>query len=314
VELQQHGNQDLVGELGSAHAGLEGRQSDLAGKIGVDTAEHVGGIVGEQEVAHAPGEALRIPQEVHHVRELELASSQSPTSAKRALAVSSTRRAQRAPGAGTGLPGRVRRRSVRSWRMTHGLGQEIAIVSGLPRSGTSLVMQMLAAGGLPVLTDDARGPDPDNPRGYFEHTGALALARNPAWLAAARGRAVKLVHALLPHVPAELPCRVVLLERNLAEVLASQSAMLRRRGEPEVAADGPRLERAFGRQLREVRAQLEARPRTRLLLLEHARVIAEPAAAARELAAFLGGGLDLAAMAAVVDVTLYRQRAPELTG
>jgi hypothetical protein len=177
--------------------------------------------------------------------------------------------------------------------MTHGLGQEIAIVSGLPRSGTSLVMQMLAAGGLPVLTDDARGPDPDNPRGYFEHTGALALARHPAWLAAARGRAVKLVHALLPHVPAE---------------------MLRRRGEPEVAADGPRLERAFGRQLREVRAQLEARPRTRLLLLEHARVIAEPAAAARELAAFLGGGLDLAAMAAVVDVTLYRQRAPELTG
>ena len=108
--------------------------------------------------------------------------------------------------------------------MSEPMREPISVVTGLPRSGTSLVMQMLAAGGLPVLTDDARGPDPDNPRGYFEHTGALALARHPAWLAAARGRAVKLVHALLPHVPAELPCRVVLLERNLAEVLASLEA------------------------------------------------------------------------------------------
>ena len=193
--------------------------------------------------------------------------------------------------------------------MVHAPAEEIVIVSGLPRSGTSLVMQMLAAGGLPVLTDGVRGPDADNPHGYFEHEAARRLARQPEWLAAARGHAVKLVHALLPHVPDGLPCRVILLERDLREVLASQAVMLKRRGEPELPADGLRLEAAFGRQLGEMRALLAARADTPLLEIAHARLIAQPGLAAGELSDFVGGGLDLEAMAAAMDPRLYRQRA-----
>ena len=117
----------------------------------------------------------------------------------------------------------------------------LTIVTGVPRSGTSLVMQMLAAGGFPVASDGVRHADPDNPRGYFELEAARRLARDASWLPAVAGRAVKLVHTLLPSLPPDLPVRVLLVRRRLDEVLASQRAMLARRGSALDDAEDARL-------------------------------------------------------------------------
>lgn len=197
--------------------------------------------------------------------------------------------------------------------------EETIVVSGLPRAGTSLVMQMLAAGGVPLLCDDVRPADPGNPRGYFEYAPARAGAG--AWLDAARGRAVKLVAPLVQALPSGGPWRVLFVERALAQVLASQRALLlseaaRRAetGEPQGAlvaslrADPTRLEAAFARAAATTRAALAARDDVALLALRHEALLAAPAAEAARIAKFLRRDLDLAAMAAAVEPALWRRR------
>ena len=191
----------------------------------------------------------------------------------------------------------------------------VTVVSGVPRSGTSLVMRMLAAGGLKVLSDGARAPDADNPRGYYELEAVKRLGDEGAsadWLAVARGSAVKIIHRLLPHLPvgADAPVfRVLLLRRDLAEVVASQSAMLARSGGgPPDELSEARLAEIFAAQLREAEAFLGAAD-IAWLAVRHADLLADTAAACQRVDAFLGGGLDCASMAAAVEPALYRQRA-----
>src|SRR5450432_3057856 len=104
----------------------------------------------------------------------------------------------------------------------------ITVVSGLPRSGTSLMMQMLAAGGMPLLTDQIRAPDQDNPRGYFEFERVKQIKRDQAWLGSAVGKAVKIIHLLLYDLPPNRNYRVIFMRRNIEEVLISQRKMLQR--------------------------------------------------------------------------------------
>ncbi len=180
------------------------------------------------------------------------------------------------------------------------------MVAGVPRSGTSLVMQMLAAGGVPVLTDEARPPDIHNPKGYLEFAPAKGLRRDASWLPDARGRAVKVVHALVSTLPVGFDYRLVLVRRDLREVVDSQQAML-----PRPVAGGlppERLVEIFDTQLGELDAWLAQQPHFRVLRLEHATLMAGPQHSAAELSAFLGGGLDCEAMAAVVDPALHRQK------
>lgn len=183
------------------------------------------------------------------------------------------------------------------------------IVSGLPRSGTSLVMAMLAAGGVSAHTDGHRPADADNPNGYWELEAVKHLATDPSWLAAAAGRAVKIVVPLVRLLPTDPRHRfaVILLERDLDEVLASQAAMLERKGlKPVLAA--AQMKPALARQWEESRQVLAHRPNVDLHLMAHRQLLADPAAAAVQLAGFLGLPMDPGAMAAVVDPMLYRQR------
>jgi hypothetical protein len=184
----------------------------------------------------------------------------------------------------------------------------LTIVTGVPRSGTSLVMQMLAAGGHPIASDGARGADADNPRGYFELEAARRLARDASWLPGIAGRALKLVHTLLPSLPPGFEYKVLFVRRRLDEVLASQRAMLARRGAPPEDAVDARLLPALEEQLARSERWLEAREHLAWLRIEHAELIAAPGPLAARICAFLGGGLDAAAMAACVDPALHRQR------
>jgi predicted AlkP superfamily phosphohydrolase/phosphomutase/tetratricopeptide (TPR) repeat protein len=184
--------------------------------------------------------------------------------------------------------------------------ESLIVVTGLPRSGTSALMQMLAAGGVKILSDGLRPADEDNPRGYLEFEPVKNLLEDSSWLLQSRGKAVKIVAPLLAALPVGLACRVILCERNLDEVLDSQERMLVRRNSPERRRI---LKEEYARTLGRAKSMLAQRPETALLVLDHNAVISEPRAAAERLAQFLGGGLDVARMAAAIDPRLHRNRA-----
>jgi hypothetical protein len=184
----------------------------------------------------------------------------------------------------------------------------IYIVSGLPRSGTSLAMQMLAAGGIPPLTDKLRAADEDNRRGYFEFEPVKATKTDPSWLAAARGKVVKMVYLLLYDLPADYEYRVVFLRRNLDEVLASQKIMLQRNGRP-AGGDDATMKTLFTEELARVEGWLKSRANFQTLYVDYQQIVSEPVEQAKRMNDFLGGQWNEQAMAEAVDPTLYRNRA-----
>ncbi len=199
----------------------------------------------------------------------------------------------------------------------------ITVVSGLPRSGTSLMMQMLVAGGLPALHDGNRPADADNPRGYFEFAPAKNLRADGSWLPQAQGRVVKLVAQLLPFLPAAiagekdaagaapkprmLDYRIVWMERTLEEVLASQKTMLDRHGHAGAALTPDKLRAVYEQQLARVTEIVERR-KLAVLRIAHRDAIKDPAGTAARVAEFLALPLDRAAMAAAIDPKLHRQK------
>jgi hypothetical protein len=184
----------------------------------------------------------------------------------------------------------------------------LTIVSGLPRSGTSLMMKMLEAGGLPVLVDNVREADVDNPQGYYEFEPVKALKADTSWVAPALGKAVKMVYLLLKDLPEGYEYRVLFMRRDLDEVLASQKAMLDRMGKP-APLDDARMGALFRDQLAKFDEWVKARPNFRVLDVPHRGLLTDARPILAEVDRFLGGGLDLDAMARVVDPTLYRNRA-----
>jgi hypothetical protein len=180
------------------------------------------------------------------------------------------------------------------------------IVSGLPRSGTSLMMRMLAAGGMDVLTDGLRLADVNNPTGYYEYERVKKLKEGDvAWLKECRGRAVKVISALLSFLPAGYGYRVIFMQRDLAEVLASQQAMLAQRGQVGAAGE---MEAIYRKHLAQVNAWMVAQPNLQSLQVSYNRLVRLPQGEIVRVNQFLGGRLDLAKMAAVIEPALYRQR------
>jgi len=183
----------------------------------------------------------------------------------------------------------------------------ITIVSGLPRSGTSLMMQMLAAGGMTILTDSERKPDIDNPRGYCEWEPAKLLPRQPGLIDQAEGKAVKVISQLLLSIPKGRDYKVIFMERPLPEILASQDEMLRRRGKPG-SVSHEALTSAFKDHLIEVSATLENRPDISVLRMGYRRLLNDPRGHSKSIKDFLALDLNVEAMSAQADPSLYRNR------
>ncbi len=188
----------------------------------------------------------------------------------------------------------------------------ITIVSGLPRSGTSLMMQMLQAGGLPVLSDGERQADTDNPKGYLEWERIKQLPKDASLMAEAEGKAVKVISQLLLSVPDGHEYRVIFMQRPLPEIMKSQDEMLRRRGTYESIADTSPIEQAFQRHLLDVNKWLAGKPNVKVLRIHYHRVLREARQVAEEVARFLERPLDTAAMARQVDAALYRNRIKQI--
>ncbi|RMH29475.1 MAG: hypothetical protein D6693_01945, partial [Planctomycetota bacterium] len=185
----------------------------------------------------------------------------------------------------------------------------IVIVSGLPRSGTSMMMQMLAAGGLELVIDDHRSADESNPHGYYEDRRVARLGRDAGWLHEARGKAVKIVAPLIPLIPRTTPAFVIFMDRPMDAVLRSQRAMLERLGRAGSGADHERLATTLSAQARRAKAWAATAPHAASISVDYDDAIADPSDAARRVAAFLRRDLDTPAMAAAVDPSLRRQSA-----
>jgi hypothetical protein len=183
----------------------------------------------------------------------------------------------------------------------------ITIVSGLPRSGTSLMMQMLAAGGMPLLTDQERKPDIDNPRGYCEWEPAKLLPKQPNRIDAAEGKAVKVISQLLLSLPRGRDYKLIFMERPLPEVLASQDEMLKRRG-ASASVDHAVLTHAFRDHMRQIVAWLEQREDIPICRMGYRKVLSDPSGSAKIVRDFLDLDLNVEAMTCEVDPSLYRNR------
>ena len=185
----------------------------------------------------------------------------------------------------------------------------IAVVSGLPRSGTSMMMKMLEAGGIPPLTDQIRSADDDNPKGYYEFERVKKMREGDVgWLPEARGKAVKIIATLVPYLPEGFDYKILFMRRALPEILASQRKMLLRRGEDPDKVSDVQLTDLFTRHLQQVQTWLADQEQIQLLDVDYRDMVADPGLQAEAVNAFLGGNLDTARMADVVDPALYRQR------
>jgi hypothetical protein len=187
----------------------------------------------------------------------------------------------------------------------------ITIVSGLPRSGTSLMMQMLERGGVPVITDSVRAPDIDNPRGYLELEKVKAIKKDASWLPQARGKAVKMVSQLLYELPRTERYRIIFMERDLDEVLVSQDKMLERWNRP--AAPREQVKGAFIGHLDRLRTWLAGQPNMEILYVNYKELVDRPAEIAERFSTFVCATANAREMAQCVDPALYRNRKDEHT-
>jgi len=187
---------------------------------------------------------------------------------------------------------------------------EFVIVSGLPRSGTSLMMQMLHSAGVEVMTDARRAADVDNPRGYFEWEEVKKLPRNPEILMKAEGKAVKVISMLLPHLPLRHKYKVIFMDRPIDEVAASHSKMIRNRNEKAPAVSPAKMKENLERHRRAVLTGMERSPAFDVMVVSYPDLVREPAAHASRIVDFLGPDRvpHPEAMLAAVDPALHRNR------
>jgi hypothetical protein len=191
-------------------------------------------------------------------------------------------------------------------------GDPVVIVSGLPRSGTSMMMQMLEAGGMPVVSDYLRVADESNPQGYYELERVKELDKggDTSWVRAARGSAVKIIGYLLRFLPQDVNYRVVLLQRDISEILASQTKMLAARGEAS-DIDDDRMRELFAGHVAQTYRLLQDRACFEFLEVSYRTAVDHPEEVAGRVSAFLEEDLDIHAMATIVNPELYRNRALE---
>ena len=185
----------------------------------------------------------------------------------------------------------------------------VVVVSGLPRSGTSMMMKMLEAGGQEILTDNLREADANNPKGYYEFERVKDMKDGDlAWLSEAKGKVVKIVTGLIAYLPADYNYKVIFMQRDLTEILSSQKKMLGRLGKGDDNIPDDQMAKIYQEHLKQVRAWLFKQPNMEVLYVNYNMMIADPAESLNKVNALLGGNVDVSTMAAVVDKELYRER------
>ncbi|NND88074.1 MAG: tetratricopeptide repeat protein, partial [Flavobacteriaceae bacterium] len=182
---------------------------------------------------------------------------------------------------------------------------QIVVVSGLPRSGTSLMMQMLHNGGMEALVDDKREADISNPKGYFEYEPVMSIHKDNSWLPLAKNKSVKIVAPLLRYINPDFRYKVIFMKRDLDEIIKSQQKMLGKN--PDTLP--VKIYNAFHTQLQTVARWKEREPGVELLYVDYAELVDDPDALVEKIKSFLGlKSLDSEKMKKSIDKKLYRNR------
>jgi len=184
----------------------------------------------------------------------------------------------------------------------------ITVVSGLPRSGTSLMMMLLEAGGMEILTDKIREADEDNPKGYYEFERVKKVEEDQAWLDDAKGRVVKIISRLLMALPQGYTYKVIFMRRKMEEILESQRQMLIRRGKPTDTISDEKMAEAFRKHLKQVETWIDQQPNVEVIYVNYNELLENPVEYMERINQFLGYTLNVDNMVNVVDKKLYRQR------
>lgn len=187
--------------------------------------------------------------------------------------------------------------------------EAIVIVSGLPRCGTSMMMQMLEAGSMPIVTDHIRKTDEDNPRGYYEFEKSKQIGEDASWLADCHGKALKIVSALLYHLPSDKKYKVIFMTRNIEEMLTSQKLMMEREGKDWVNVGDDHMLAKFEKHLRKIENWFKMQNNMEVLYINYNEVIQNPDKNVSLVVRFLERQLNSSKMAGEVQKSLYRQRA-----
>jgi hypothetical protein len=185
----------------------------------------------------------------------------------------------------------------------------ITVVTGLPRCGTSMMMQMLHAGGMEALTDKVREADVDNPHGYFELEQVKKIKEDASWLPEAEEKVFKMVSMLLFHLPVGFRYQIVFMQRELDEMLASQAKMLARLGQTGAGIDDAQLKAFYRSHLAKVNEWLATQDHMRVHYCSFNAVLSSPEEEVPKLASFVEQDLAVDRMIATIDPTLYRNRA-----
>jgi hypothetical protein len=170
------------------------------------------------------------------------------------------------------------------------------------------MMNMLKAGGTPLLTDAFRKPDKENPKGYYEFNRVKQLEEDTSWLENAEGKAVKIISYLLEHLPEEHDYRIIFMKRKIEEILASQRTMIKRRGETDNKVSDKVMANIFEKHIKEVGEMLKSRTNMKTLYVNYNQIMEHPTPSLEKVNLFLGGKLDTKKMTQVVDPHLHRQR------
>lgn len=185
----------------------------------------------------------------------------------------------------------------------------ITVVSGLPRSGTSMMMKMLAAGGLEIMTDELRTADESNPKGYYEYERVKMLnSGDDAWVPDAQGKVVKVISYLLEYLPAEFDYKVIFMRRDIGEILSSQRRMLEREGKSDSGISDEKMSALFNKHLTKVESWMEQQNNMEVIYISYNATLQKPQETLEQINRFLGGSLNFIAMQHAIDASLYRER------
>ncbi|HEC97500.1 MAG TPA: sulfotransferase family protein [Nitrospirae bacterium] len=188
----------------------------------------------------------------------------------------------------------------------------LTIVTGLPRSGTSMMMRMLQSGGMEVVTDNIRKADEDNPEGYYEFEKVKEIKEDASWLDGVEGKVVKMASTLLYDLPSDRKYGLIFMKRNLEEILLSQRKMLERKG-AEDNIDDEEMRRLFSKHLEEIERWLSEQKNMEILYMDYNDMLRNPQENVSILNRFLDNRLDVGRMIKVVDDSLYRNRKTDVT-
>lgn len=186
--------------------------------------------------------------------------------------------------------------------------EEIIIVSGLPRSGTSMMMQLLEAGGMQIFTDNLRAADDNNKKGYYEHEAVKIIHKDISWMKNAVGKTIKIVSHLLPNLPLRYKYKIIYMERDLNEVITSQNKMLQNLGKLPQNATHFNIETSFKQNDEKIKNWMSEKRNIDVIFMDYNKIVENAEEYIGRLNNFFSGKLNTQNMMNVIDKNLYRSK------